>query len=140
MSTRIVFDGRTYDGLDSMPPDVRTRYQAILDALGTEDRAKLEAAMGGGAGIRINTTVRRTFRVNGKDYDSVEAMPAGIREAYERAMAGKESTGADQSALAAMPSPPPATDADDDRRGGVVRVMLLVAAGVAVLVWLLTRR
>jgi hypothetical protein len=140
MSAKIVFDGQTYDGLESMPPDVRTRYQAILDALGTDDRAKLEAAMGGGAGIRINTTVRRKIRVNGKDYDSVETMPAGIREAYERAMAGQESMGAGQSSQAAMPSPPPAIDAADSRAGSLIRVALLVAAGLAILLWILLKR
>jgi len=140
MSGTIVFDGQTYDGLDGMPPDVRARYQAILDALGAEDRAKLEAAMGGAAGIRINTTVRRTIRVNGKDYDSVEALPAGIREAYERAMAHRESGGAGPATPAAMPSPPPAIDAADDRRGRLVRVALLAAVALIVVVWLLTRR
>jgi hypothetical protein len=140
MSAKIVFDGQTYDGLDSMPPDVRTRYQGILDALGADDRAKLEAAMGGGAGIRINATVRRKIRVNGKDYDSVEAMPAGILQAYERAMAGKESVGAGQPPQVAMPSPPPAIDADDSRAGSLVRVALLIVAALIVVVWLLSRR
>jgi hypothetical protein len=138
MSAKITFNGQTYDGLESMPPDVRVKYQAILDALGTADREKLEAAMGSGAGLRINTTVRRKIRLNGQDYDSVDAMPADIRAAYERAVAGKEAArvGATTSE---MPSPPPAIDASDSRRGNVLRVALLVAVGLAALGWILLR-
>jgi len=137
---KIVFNGQTYDDLDGMPPEVRTKYQGILQALGAEDREKVEAAMGSGAGLKINTTVRRKIRVNGKDYDSVEAMPANIREAYERAVAGKDSAAAGELVPAAMPSPPPAIDADDSRRANLVRVALLIVVGLAVLAWLLARR
>lgn len=138
MTTRITFNGRTYDGVEGMPPDVRAKYQAILDALGGEDRAKLESALGGGAGIRINTTVRRRIRVNGKDYDSVDALPAEVRAAYERATAGRTGAGPALDAAAATPVPPPAIDAGD-ARGGLVRTVLLVAAGLAVVAWLLLR-
>ena len=140
MSPKIVFNGQTYDSLESMPPEARTKYQAILDALGTEDREKLEAAMESGAGIKINTTVRHKIRVNGKDYDAVEAMPANVREAYERAVAGNEAAGVVAAATSAMPSPPPAIDADDSRRGRLLRMALLVAVGLAALVWVLARR
>ena len=141
MTTRITFNGRTYDGVEGMPPDVRAKYQAILDALGGEDRAKLESALGGGAGIRINTTVRRRIRVNGKDYDSVDAMPAGVRAVYERAMGNKvgEAIVVNTAPSASLPARPPAIDAGDSRPG-LVRIALFVAAGLAVLVWLLTRR
>jgi hypothetical protein len=145
VSTRIVFNGRAYDGLEAMPADVRARYQAVLDALGGGDRAKLEAALGAGAlagpGIRVATTVRTRIRVNGTDYDSVDAMPADVRAAYERALGKKtgEATLVSTAPSAAMPVPPPAIDAGDSRPG-LVRVALLVAAGLAVLLWLITRR
>ena len=140
MATKITFNGQSYDGLDAMPADVRTRYQAIVDALGADDREKLESAMDGGAGLRINTTVRRRIRINGKDYDSVEQMPAHEREIYEKAMAKQEAGTAAAAAPEAMPSPPPAIDADDGRRATIVRVALLVLAAVAIVLWLLTRR
>jgi hypothetical protein len=141
MSTRIVFNGQTYDGVEAMPPDVRAKYQAILDALGDDDRAKLESAMGSGAGLKINTTVRRRIRVNGKDYDSVDAMPSDVRAMYERAMAGKpgEATVVNTAPSGLLPGRPPAIDAADSR-AGLARVLLVVAAGLAVLIWLLTRR
>ena len=147
MSTRIVFNGQSYEILDAMPPDVRAKYQAILGALGDDERAKLEAALsggsglGGGPGIRINTTVRTRIRVNGKDYDSVDAMPAGVRAVYERAMGNKvgEAIVVNTAPSASLPARPPAIDAGDSRPG-LVRIALFVAAGLAVLVWLLTRR
>ena len=145
MSTRIVFNGQAYDSLEAMPPDVRAKYQTVLDALGAADRGKLEAALGAGSlagpGIRINTTVRTRIRVNGKDYDSVDAMPADVRAVYERALGQKtgEAVVVNTAPSAAMPVPPPAIDAGDSRPG-LVRIALLVAAGLAVLIWLLTRR
>jgi hypothetical protein len=145
VSTRIVFNGQTFDSLEAMPPDVRAKYQAVLVALGAGDRAKLEAALGAGAlagpGIKINTTVRTRIRVNGKDYDSVDAMPADVRVVYERALGKKtgEAIVVNTAPSAAMPVPPPAIDAGDSRPG-LVRIALLVAAGLAVLLWLLTRR
>ena len=145
MSTRIVFNGQAYDSLEAMPPDVRAKYQAVLDALGAADRGKLEAALGAGSlagpGIRINTTVRTRIRVNGKDYDSVDAMPADVRAVYERALGrpAGEAIVVNTAPSAAMPVPPPAIDAGDSRPG-LVRIALLVAAGLAVLVWLLARR
>ena len=58
METRITFNGQTYDSLESMPPDVRQQYQAVLNALSGDDRAKVASLLQGGAGIRINTTVK----------------------------------------------------------------------------------
>jgi len=141
MSTRIVFNGQTYDSLEAMPPEVRAKYQAVLGALGDDDRARLESALGAGAGVRINSTVRRRIRINGKDYDSVDAMPPDARALYERAMAGRAADPGSAAAAAggAMPAPPPAIDAGD-ARGNLVRVLLVVAVGLAVLVWLLARR
>ncbi|MGA2381797.1 MAG: hypothetical protein ABSG61_00015 [Gemmatimonadales bacterium] len=87
MSARIVFNGREYDGVESMPPEVRQEYERILGALGAEDRDKVASALGHGAGLKLNVTVHRKFRVGGKEYESVDAMPADVRAAYERALA-----------------------------------------------------
>ena len=34
--------------------------------------------------MKINMNVRRTFKVNGKEYNSIEEMPLDIREAFEK--------------------------------------------------------
>jgi hypothetical protein len=147
MSTKIVFNGREYDGVESMPADVRQEYERVLGALGAEDRGKVEAALGHGAGLKLNVTVHRTFRVGGKEYESVDAMPADARAAFEKAVEKNPAlrdTAASipKASLApgAMPVMPPAIDADDSRRGTLLRVALWVVVGLVVLVWLLSRR
>ena len=147
MSAKIVFNGQEYDGVDAMPPEVRQEYERVLGALGADDRSKVESALGHGAGLKLNVTVHRKFRVGGKEYESVEAMPADVRAAYERALAENPSlrdtsTSFPKASISpgAMPVVPPATDADDSRRGALLRVALWVAVGLIVLVWLLSRR
>jgi hypothetical protein len=83
--------------------------------------------------------------VGGKEYESVDAMPADVRTAYERAVAANPSLASASSSGAAPPSAamasrPPAIDADDSRRGTVLRIAVWVAVGLAVLMWLLLRR
>jgi len=147
MSAKIVFNGREYDGLESMPPEVRQEYERVLGALGAEDRDKVAAALGHGAGLKLNVTVHRKFRVGGKEYESVDAMPADVRAAYDQALAANPSLRDTSTSFpkpsispGAMPPLPPAIDADDSRRGRLLRVALWVAVGLVVLVWLLSRR
>ena len=147
MGAKIVFNGQEYDGVESMPPDVRREYEGVLGALGAEDRDKVESALGHGAGLKLNVTVHRKFRVGGKEYESVDAMPADVRAAYERALAGNPalrdtSTSFPKASIApgAMPVVPPAIDADDSRRGALLRIALWVVVGLVALVWLLSRR
>ena len=43
--------------------------------------------------MSINIDVKRKFKVNGKEYNSIEEMPADIREAFENAMASRADSG-----------------------------------------------
>lgn len=43
--------------------------------------------------MKINVNVKRTFKVNGKQYNSIEEMPPDIREAYEKAIGSKAGLG-----------------------------------------------
>ena len=145
MSAKIIFNGREYDGVERMPPEVRQEYERILGTLGAEDRDKVEAALGHGAGLKLNVTVQRKFRVGGKEYENVDAMPADVRAAYERAVAADPSLASGASSPVtpspgAMPTLPPPIDADDSRRGTLVRIAVWVVVGLVVLVWLLSRR
>ena len=36
--------------------------------------------------VKFNFNVKRKFKVNGTEYDSLEEMPAAVREAYEKAV------------------------------------------------------
>ncbi len=145
MSPKIVFNGREYDGVESMPAEVRQEYERALAALGAVERDKLEVAMGrGGLNIKLNLSVHRKFKVNGKEYDSIDAMPPEARAAYEKALQATPSLRDTATSLpkasSGVPVVPPAIDAADDRRSAIVRVLVWVAIGAVVLVWLLSRR
>ena len=147
MSSKIVFNGREYDGVESMPPDVRQEYERVLGTLGPAERDKVAAAMGHGINVKLNVTVHRKFRVNGKDYESLDVMPADMRAAYERALEQRPgmqdtATSIPKPSLSpkGMPVVPPAIDAADTRRAALVRIAVWVVIGLVVLVWLLARR
>ena len=42
--------------------------------------------------MNVNVNVKRTFKVNGKEYNSIEEMPPDIRNAFEKAMASQAGT------------------------------------------------
>src|SRR5438309_7098663 len=89
VSLKIVFNGEEYDSVDAMPPDVRKEYDVALETLrksgGEEILSVLQRDMGV-SGTHIKATFREIV-VNGKKYDSVDAMPPGVRRTYERALA-----------------------------------------------------
>jgi hypothetical protein len=43
--------------------------------------------------MNVNVNVKRKFKVNGKEYNSIEEMPQDIRNAFEKAMASKTGSG-----------------------------------------------
>jgi hypothetical protein len=43
--------------------------------------------------MNVNINVKRKFKVNGKEYNSIEEMPYDIREAFEKAMASQADSG-----------------------------------------------
>ena len=46
--------------------------------------------------MNVNVNVKRKFKINGKEYNSIEEMPPDIRSTFEKAMASQ--TGSDQQA------------------------------------------
>jgi hypothetical protein len=42
--------------------------------------------------VNVNANVKRKFKINGKEYNSIEEMPQDIRNAFEKAMASKTGT------------------------------------------------
>src|SRR5437899_8815736 len=81
VSLKIVFNGQEYDSVDAMPPDVRKEYDVALETLrksgGEEILSVLQRDMGV-SGTHIKATFREIV-VNGKKYDSVDAMPPDVR-------------------------------------------------------------
>ena len=144
MSGKIVFNGQEYDGVEAMPPDVRQEYERVLAALSAEERAKVS---GEGAGVRVNVTVHRKYKVNGVEYDSVDAMPAKVRAAFEKALEANPSLRDTATSIPTLkrsqgetPALPPAIDAADSRRAALVRVAVWVVIGLVLAAWLLLRR
>jgi hypothetical protein len=43
--------------------------------------------------MNVNVNVKRKFKINGKEYNSVEEMPQGIRNAFEKAIVSKTGSG-----------------------------------------------
>ena len=132
MSLKIVFNGEEYDSVDAMPPDVRKEYDVALETLrksgGEEILSVLQRDMGV-SGTHIKATFREIV-VNGKKYDSVDAMPPDVRRTYERALArvGPSSARAIR---------PPPIGQDEARGGGVWRIPFWVAVGALGAWWLL---
>ena len=43
--------------------------------------------------MNVNVNIKRKFKINGKEYNSIEEMPPEIRNAFEKAMASKSGEG-----------------------------------------------
>ena len=146
MSPKIVFNGQEYDGVESMPEEARRQYEAALNALSAEERGKLEAAEHG-AHVKLNVNVKRTYKIGGKEYDSLDAMPADVRAQFEQAVASNPALRDTASSMPTLrpsadlgPAVPPAIDADDGKRAARFRILFWVVVAAAVLIWLLAKR
>ncbi len=149
VSLKIVFNGKEYDNVDAMPPDVRKEYEVALATLrksgGEEILTVLQRDMGV-SGAHIKATYREIV-VNGKKYDSVDAMPPDVRRTYEQALARVAPSGAAvrppvTSTPRGIRPPPSGDDADVEGRGGgggLWRIVLWIGIGAAA-AWLLLRR
>ncbi len=141
MSEKIVFNGREYDGVDAMPAEVRRQYEAVLSLVREQNGTKLDSLLKWGAArniLKITTTVQRRIVVNGKEFPSVDEMPAEVRAAYERGLAeaggGARAAGAPAGSPLPAFKPPPLLD-EDDRPGKWRRVATWVAIALLVTLW-----
>lgn len=141
-----MFNGKEYDSVDAMPPDVRKEYDAALETLrksgGEEILSVLQRDMGV-SGTHLKATYREIV-VNGKKYDSVDAMPPDVRRTYEQAMArvAPGGAGARPSTPRAIRPPPMSDDAAVEGRGGggrLWRIVLWIGVGAGAAWWLLRR-
>lgn len=104
-SKLIIIDGRTYNSMDEMPPDIRAQYeealrnarrdhQSMLD-LGNIDPFAAPTGEGRSEAFGNIVTVQGSsadmmnvakFIVNGQTYDSLDQLPPEARAKYEQAM------------------------------------------------------
>ena len=90
--TRIMIDGRTYDSLEAMPPEVRRAYGELMrqmgpalkdgDGNGIPDVVEGKAGSGRSGGV----VVENRIVVNGETYRDSDEMPADVRALYQDAM------------------------------------------------------
>src|SRR6266498_3909586 len=86
INTPLNFNGKTYNSLDDMPPDVRAQYEAVSNVFADKNQNGvpdiMENLMGAGA-IRMQTN---TIIYDGKTYTNVNDLPPEVRAKYEAAM------------------------------------------------------
>ena len=144
MSLKIVFNGKEYDNVDAMPPDVRKEYEVALETLRKSGGEEILAVLQRGAGVS-GTHIKATYHeivVNGKKYDSVDAMPPDVRRTYEQAMAQVTPSGAAVRPPVTAPAraiPLEGRGGGGGGGGGLWRIALWIGIGAAA-AWLLLRR
>jgi hypothetical protein len=147
VSPKIVLNGKEYDGVESMPPDVRRDYEAVLESLQATGGEEVLSLLKSGEHANIKASLREIV-VNGKSYGSVDEMPADVRRTYEEAVARMEGGGAvgSRPSRPSRPLSPPhilPESADrEEKRGGswfgaILRALFWMAVGAAIAVWVL---
>jgi hypothetical protein len=153
VTPKIVLNGKEYDGVESMPPDVRKDYEAVLESLQATGGDEVLSLLRSGEHTNIKASFREIV-VNGKSYGSVDEMPADVRRTYEEAVArmGGGGGGGGGGEIGSRPprpsrplSQPPIPDehaGKKERRGGswlgaIVRALFWMAVGAAITVWVL---
>ena len=78
--TKITVNGREYDSIDQMPPDVREIYLQAMAAMresGTKETSSV---------IRKNlfSSVKESFTYNGREYKSRDELPPEVRKLFDQ--------------------------------------------------------
>lgn len=86
MPNTLIINGKTYNSIDEMPPDVRATFESTSKLLGDQNQNGMPDFIENMA--NVNATVIQTSKIifEGKAYDSVEELPAEARAKYEQAM------------------------------------------------------
>jgi hypothetical protein len=80
--SKIVVNGREYDGIEQMPPDVREQYLQAIKALEGAEGKALTGIPGGAGPAKI--VVEESIVYNGREYKSRDDLPPEVRELLER--------------------------------------------------------
>jgi len=88
----IVIDGKSYNSVNEMPPDVRAKYEQAMsslqggntrDALG--DKGGMPDVFENMSGVNTMSSNMK-FIVNGQEYNALDSLPPEARAQYEQAM------------------------------------------------------
>jgi hypothetical protein len=85
MNNPITFNGKTYNSLDEMPPDVRAQYSAISGIFADKNQNGVPDIM---ENLMSTSTVIQTGTIiyDGKTYNNINDLPPEARAKYEAAM------------------------------------------------------
>lgn len=115
METKIIFNGKTYTNVASMPEEVRQAYQQALAHLADADKDGIPDIMERGGAGNVIAIQQSSISFNGREYKSVGEMPAIVRRLFEMAMGQADANrngipDALESALTGLQTPPPAAE------------------------------
>jgi hypothetical protein len=82
METKIIFNGKTYTSVGSMPDDVRQAYQQALAHLEDADKNGIPDILERGAKGNVIAIQQSSINFNGKEYKTVGEMPALVRRLF----------------------------------------------------------
>jgi hypothetical protein len=86
MSQKIVVNGKEYDSVDAMPPDVRRLYESAMQLLGDGDGDGVPDIIQRGAGATDLNVATTQIVVDGRTYRDASELPPEARRKYEAAM------------------------------------------------------
>ena len=86
METKIIFNGKTYSSVESMPEEVRQAYQQALAQFADADKNGIPDILERGGAGNVIAIQQSSINFNGREYKSVGEMPAVVRRLFEMAM------------------------------------------------------
>ena len=92
MNQKINFNGKSYDSINDMPPDVRQAYQQVMGIFADNNKDGIPDIFQGSNMNIINQTSASIF-YNGKTYNNIDDLPPEARQKYENAMSKLKAKG-----------------------------------------------
>lgn len=86
METKIIFNGKTYTSVESMPEEVRQAYQEAMAHFVDADKNGIPDILERGAKGNVIAIQQSSISFNGREFKSVGEMPAVVRGLFEMAM------------------------------------------------------
>jgi len=82
----IVIDGKTYNSVNEMPPDIRAKYEQAMKTVNIQNMDGIPNAFEARSSTQVISNTMK-FIVDGREYNNLEDLPPEARAKYEQAMA-----------------------------------------------------
>lgn len=82
--TKITVNGREYDSVDQMPPDVREEYSQAMALLGNAGAGALNMPGGVKKGVVSQSIISEKITYNGREYTSRDELPPEVRALLDK--------------------------------------------------------